>query len=158
MNIDPDQPDPRLPEKLLKALGDLHPPVPVPAHLDERILHHARLALSRQRRGRVLLRWGGGAAAAAAAILAVAIWVIPEQRLHHAKMASGTHRTVQDTSADLNGDGQVNVLDALFLASAVDRHQPLDASWDFNSDGVVDRRDADALRHSLVLIRRVGPQ
>ena len=79
------------------------------------------------------------AAAAAALLIAVAPWRI-EQPAHPAEITD---------VRDLNGDGSIDVLDALVLARAVERGTA-SASWDLNRDTHIDRRDAEMIALAAV--------
>jgi len=59
--------------------------------------------------------------------------------------------------ADLNRDGQVDILDALALARQIERGARLDRDLDLNGDGQIDRRDADALAMRAVRIENGRP-
>src|SRR5947209_10524199 len=75
MAHDPTQLDDSLPAGLVKDLGAVFPPVRVPPGVDAAILANVGRQSARNRRTRVLLRWGGGAAAAAAVLLvSVHLW------------------------------------------------------------------------------------
>lgn len=99
-------------------------------------VHFARVRRNRR------LRWGSVAAAAAS--LAMGVFVIApwgESRSGRSRMAT---EVATEVVGDLNGDGTVNMLDALMLATRVDAGEAM-AAWDFNHDNMVDRRDADVL-------------
>jgi hypothetical protein len=55
-------------------------------------------------------------------------------------------------TADIDGNGNVDMVDALRLARAVKRGGALDAGWDVNGDGRVDRHDTDAVAMRAVAI------
>lgn len=59
--------------------------------------------------------------------------------------------------ADLNRDGQVDILDALALAQQIERGARIDRDLDLNGDGQIDRRDADALAMRAVRIENGSP-
>ena len=114
----------------------------VPPAIDQRILNHARARIIGRRRP-LLLRW----AAAAAAVVAVVVWVGTVSTPPNAHVASAL-------PADIDGNGQVNILDALVLARQVDSHRS-DAR-DVNRDGAADRRDVDAVAMLAVNLQRGG--
>lgn len=109
----------------------------VPPELDARILAAAETAAAARRRRsrRVLLGLGGAVAAAAAVIVALLVGRGP---LVYAR-------------GDVNGDGQVDILDAHRLARGVEAGatQP---SWDVDGDGRVDRADVDAATRAAVTL------
>jgi len=53
---------------------------------------------------------------------------------------------------DMNGDGVVDIVDALVLEKAVARH----AGRDVNGDGVADQKDVDRIAMSAVNLRKGG--
>jgi hypothetical protein len=63
---------------------------------------------------------------------------------------------VSSVPADIDGDGKVNILDALVLARRVDAQEP--GARDVNKDGAVDRDDVDAVAMLAVSLQRGGAQ
>jgi hypothetical protein len=60
--------------------------------------------------------------------------------------------------ADINGDGKVDIVDALALARIVKRQQQaLDPAWDQNGDGRIDQADIDRIAQGAVALRRGQP-
>lgn len=95
--------------------------------------------LSRARR-RQRLRWASVAAAASlmlGAFIAVQPFGSPRSSMAHA------------LPGDLNADGTVDMLDALYLARSVDTGRT-NPAWDFNHDAKVDRLDADTIARAAV--------
>ena len=144
--------DPALPDSLAADLSRLYarPDVRVPAELDRLITSSARAQLAGHGRLRLLLRVGGPAAAAA-----IVLAVLVPATLRHGR---GGPRQVAQASTmpgDVNGDGVVDVRDALALARVIESHQqpPLGAH-DVNGDHVVDRRDVDAIAQMAVRLDR----
>jgi hypothetical protein len=134
--------DPELPTDLAAALRGVFDAAPaVPAAVDEAILREARAGFSRRRRFSLAVRWVGSAAAAAAAVAIVAVV------LHRGR--PGTHVAVNVPPAvagDVDRNGRVDMLDAFLLARQVDAIATESAMGeDVNGDGVVDRRDVDAV-------------
>ena len=120
--------------------------------MDEAIL--AVAAESRQRvldRKRFNRRWRWSAAAAAALLLVTlnGFWK-PWQ-----SPASPSVRSTQDAvpSADIDGDGSVDIVDALVLARHLDGQQPLKSSWDINRDGRIDQGDVDEVARLVVSVK-----
>ena len=118
--------------------------VKVPAEIDRAILNRARAHLARRGRFSLLLRVGG----AAAAVLVIAASLLPWLNLRNRAVA---------LRGDLNGDGVVDIRDALLLARDIDSKQTK-ASDDVNGDKVVDRRDVDAVAMMAVRIDKGAVQ
>jgi hypothetical protein len=68
-----------------------------------------------------------------------------------------SNRHSQVVRHDFNGDGNVDVLDALALARKVEAGGQLSVKWDLNSDGTVNGQDADAILTEVVLLARARP-
>jgi hypothetical protein len=138
--------DPQLPASLRVAIRELHPAVPTPPELDDRILGTARLTYhARQRRS----GWVRGIAAGLAAAAAIAIAVRVFSPAAHSPPAAGQRPQLAQV-ADINHDGRVDILDAYTLARHLARHDALDHAWDINGDGVVDQKDVDLIAHLAV--------
>jgi Dockerin type I domain len=138
--------DLELPADLRRAIGDLHSaPVEVPVHLDRMILSAARVCLDRRKRAIRVLRWGT-AIAAAVVLLAIARFDI----VH--KPAASPIAMV----GDANGDGHVDILDALIVARGMAQHEKLPAAWDVNGDGVVDQKDVDLIAQMAVNVSKAA--
>jgi hypothetical protein len=153
MPISDDQPD-STPEPLPQLTEDLaalydHTPG-VAAEVDAAIMAAARAAFGRQRRFRLLLRWGGGVAAAAALVL---LAVRIAGTFHPTGGPLQEHPTVAFAREDILHHGRVDILDAFYLARQIQRHAKPQAAWDINQDGVVDQKDVDAIAAAAV---RVG--
>lgn len=139
MTTDPSAPlpdDPRIPPMLGSELTRL---AGTPAGLDRFNAAAAATAhLSRARR-RQRLRWASVAAASLmlGAFIAIQPFGSPRPSMAHA------------LPGDLNADGKVDMLDALFLARSVDTGRT-NPSWDFNHDAKVDRLDADTIARAAV--------
>src|SRR5688500_13110133 len=106
--------DPRASGALSRDLAALFDPeaLHVPPAVNQRILNHARAGIIGRARRRPLLRWAGAAAAAAAVVVIVVrsnLTTPPSPTLHAASVP-----------ADVDGNGQVDVLDALVLARRVE--------------------------------------
>jgi hypothetical protein len=143
----PEQPvsssEPALPAELGSALQALcEAPIQVPPAVDEAILRDARSGFSRRRRFRLAVRWAGATVAAAAAVVVVAF------NLHRGRPGATNVATSQQTfvAGDVDQNGHVDILDAFVLARKVDaRPAVVTPSDDVNADGVLDRRDVDAV-------------
>lgn len=134
-----------IPDRFVKALRDAytHHTKVTPA-ADNAVLSMAHAEFSRRRRMRLVARWGTGLAAAVAAMIVIAI------SIHHP--------TPQKSLAkgDVNGDGTVNIVDALSLAKHLANHDAIEKRWDLNGDGVVDQKDIDALAMKAVSLKGTG--
>ena len=132
------------------------PDLAVPPSVDAAVMARARGHLGRRRWRGPALRWAAAAVAAAAA--AVFVLVIPTLTSHEAPMASRPAPMVAKAAPglrdDINGDGRLDVLDAFALARSIENKQKLAAAWDLNRDGVVDRKDADAVAMAAVSLKR----
>lgn len=62
--------------------------------------------------------------------------------------------TAPALAADLDGDGEVNVLDAFALARSLESGGRMLIAWDVNQDGVVDEGDVRAIAAQAVRIAR----
>jgi hypothetical protein len=134
--------------KDLQAL--LSPKAAVPSEIDRRIGSLARYYFARRR----VWRWVRYPAAAAAAVAAVwvcaAIWDRP------GVLDSARLMTAQLSIQDIDGNGVVDIRDALCLARKVDSHVELERRWDINHDGIINRADADSVAMVAVNLSRQG--
>jgi hypothetical protein len=120
--------------KNLRAL--LEPKAGIPAEIDRRIIHSARRSIVRRR----VWKWIRYPAAAAAAVwICAAIWDRPGI-LDSARLA-----TARLSVEDIDGNGVVDIRDALCLARKVDSRAELERRWDINQDGIINRADADSV-------------
>ncbi len=90
-----------------------------------------------------------GLASAAAASIALILWLNP---LHHPAPSTPVATTIPTpvATADLNGDGQVDILDALLLAKRLQAASLTDLRLDINHDGIIDDRDVQSLAQTAV--------
>jgi hypothetical protein len=144
--------------------------VDVPAEVDDAMRARMHLPLARLRRRRLL--WLA-VPAAAAATLAVALYFgsatdrstagrapdarAPQVSLHvppadsaplQPAIDAGRHTRVED----VNGDGRVDIRDALVLARKLRAGGPLEGGWDLSGDGVVDRTDVERIAWLVVSV------
>lgn len=114
--------------------------VAVPPQVDEGILARAQRRFARRRMVARGLRWGvAGVAAAAVLLVAVTIW--PGLR----SVAAGRE--------DIDGNGQVDILDAFTLARNIEAPDGVKKEWDLNGDGVVNRIDVDTVALAAVSLK-----
>jgi hypothetical protein len=137
--------------RAIADLGDvavaLRSAVPtIPDELNDRILWIARKEAAGIRRRR---RWGAvaswrGAAVAAGALLALGVLraVVPLERARTAP------------TADVDGNGVVDIRDAFLIARAVRAGIEPPARLDVNGDHVVDGGDVDLVAHAAVSLAR----
>jgi hypothetical protein len=144
----PDADEFDLPADLARALRSAYThPVAIPTAVDQVILAAAREKFDRRRRMRLLVRWGSGAAAAIAATIALAV-------ILHRPPQSATAPAI--AKGDVNGDGRVNMVDAMLLAKHVRDHDAPQPTWDVNGDGAVDAKDADVIASAAVSLKQGG--
>jgi hypothetical protein len=138
-----------LPRALLEELRAMHARVEVPATVDSAVLREARAGFARRRRFRLAFR-GAAAVAAAAAVIAIALPLFrtreqpaPQQaRVTSSKMLSAAPEHARE---DADGDGKVDILDALVVAKLIDARKNIDETYDVNGDGKVDQSDVDRI-------------
>lgn len=139
-----------MPEALRRELRDVYGDPPgVPASHDEAILGHARQHFARRRRLRLVTRWAGAGAVAAGILVAIwlpTLWPPRAQRLDRLAQAPPPATAPQVR--------QVTILDAFAIARALESGAAVKAEWDSNRDGVVDRRDVDAVAAVAVRLDR----
>lgn len=121
---------------LKRLLGS---PSPIPSAFDAQIMAHYRRAQTRWFH-QPWVRY----AAAAMILLTVALAVIQD------RSASVPQGVVAAGPMDIDQDGSVNILDALRLAQQLPIAPDVEAQWDFNSDGKIDRRDVDLVAYRAV--------
>jgi hypothetical protein len=120
------------------------PPVEIPPGVDRSVLSRARKALMERRRPRVFFfRPWARAAAALLVAAALGIWISTWDRV---PFFSGRD------PGDIDRSGGVDIVDAYILARRIRGGEPLDAAWDVNGDGRVDREDVDEIARQSVSI------
>jgi hypothetical protein len=139
------------PPRLLSALQQLSKPrIFIPPTLDEAILRDANRHLVRKRdpkfRWPIMLRW-----AAAAAALIVMLAVFPQ-----ATRKPALQPLMGFSRADVNQDGQMDILDAFTLARQLRDGIVPNGDLDINEDGMVDENDVAALAARAVNLEKGG--
>lgn len=157
------EPDEKPPQSELKqALSDLYRSQgTIPDEVHARIRREAEAALLAQEpvpsseRARILprLAWAGSLAA----LFLLIVWLrtdspTPHEDADHAsKLSLGSEEAI----GDVDGDQQVNMIDAMLLARRVRDDQASDLRWDLNGDGRVDAGDVKRLAARAV---RLNPR
>ena len=95
----------------------------------------------------MVLRWALPPAAAAAVILwfVVSPFITPDVGRRSMEVAA---------AQDIDGNGRVNILDALALARNIESNQTTGRPWDFNGDGEINRKDVDTVARSAVRLNK----
>lgn len=149
----------------LKALFE--PAGAVPPQVDEAILGRARRHFARPRRLIIRLRWAAGIAAAAAVVaVGVVLYNAGVPTVYQpAESQLNGHVTAQRISpempaalpdagaggrADVDRNGRVDILDAFRLARHIESRGRIEAKWDLNGDGRIDRADVDLVAFAAV--------
>jgi len=141
--------EPQISPRLRQDLQALFkPPGAVPQQVDKAIVDRARHRLTRPRRLIIPLRWA--AATAAAAVIAIsAILYQGRAPLNH-QSSIINYQSGRPGPADIDGNGRVDILDAFRLARHIESRGPADMKWDLNGDGLLDRKDVDAVAFAAV--------
>ncbi len=129
----------------------------IPPATDEAILTHTQRRSIGRRRKHLLLRWAVPPAAAAAVIMWVVFnpFVTPDLDDSPRFESSGTLATRQLADhRDIDGNGRVDILDALALARSIKDNRATEQMWDFNGDGLIDRKDVDTVAQSAVRLNK----
>jgi len=152
MPQDPAQLD-DLPDPLAEDMRQLYRAdiQPSPA-VDQAILNRARAHIAGRKRTLLLLRVAG----AAAAVVLVTAALLPS--LHSARRSARSPVARQVQASDINADGAVDIRDALALQRAIDAGRAAATHGDITGDGVIDKRDVDAIAMSAVRLDRGMPR
>ena len=160
-DLQPDIPtdsDLQAPPAFVRDLRALQaPPSAIPPTTDEAILARARRQMAGRRRSRLLVRWAVPPAAAAAVIM----WVVfnplvtpdAEDTPYFEAGDTVARRQIAD-HRDIDGNGRVDILDALALARSIKDNRVAEQPWDFNGDGLIDRKDVDTVARSAVKLNK----
>ena len=139
------EPEPRDAERLKEEMKALFEPPGGPPHGEGlQILMLAERRRLRKLRRRVLARMAGLAAAGIVCGIGLSMLI---GRL---KAREQPVLPAHGVTMDINGDGRVDILDALALAQKVEAGAPYRAEWDLNGNGVLDRGDAVVLASTVV--------
>ncbi len=139
----------------------------VPPQVDKAILRQAHRHFARPRRLVIRLRWAAGVAAAAAVIaIGVVLYNAGVPTVHQpVESQLNGHVTAQRISpempatlpavaaggrADVDRNGRVDILDAYRLARHIESRDRIEARWDLNGDGRIDRADVDLVAFAAV--------
>jgi len=128
----------------------------VPGEVDRAVIDRARRRLVR--RGRRLSwprwarRWRVAGAAAAVIIFAVLLQtnLSPVSDTADRSAAPVSKAGTAAVPGDIDLNGRVDILDAFKLARHVESAGAVEAKWDFNADGLVNRKDVDAVASAAV--------
>ncbi len=144
------EPDLRVSERFSEDLGRLFAPDrPIPSDIDRAVAEAARRHFARPERRLRWLRWAVPATAAAAIAVTCLWWIYPEA----APLVAPSPQLSQ-AATDIDGNGRVDILDAFALARHIEASQPTESVWDFNSDGLIDRRDVDTVALAAVRLNK----
>lgn len=149
----PNEFEPQAPSELIDHLHMLYATeTPVPPAVDEAVLAHARRQIIARRPKRIL-RWAVPPAAAAAVLMWVVFNPFATPDVEVSPLAERGRRQVADRR-DIDGNGRVDILDALALARSIKDNRVTDQPWDFNGDGAINRQDVDAVAQSAVRLNK----
>lgn len=152
-NRDNDSADSPAPPLLIAALRQTHSAhVFVPRTRDEAVLRAARahLAPAKPQGSNPITRWLRWPTVATACLLLCAV----AYRL--TRTPSSPNPATTYVREDLNRDGRVDILDAFQLAREVQASARSTRAPDLNSDGIVDRRDAEIIAAQAVKLEKGG--
>lgn len=142
----PNNPDPLdIPPALARDLRALDPLPSSWPSFDALTTADLHFTAARRGRRRLILR-GASLAAAAGLALAVILWPTLKSSRHAPTPATITATRIP---GDLNGDGLVDMVDALILANSIQSGSPR-PDGDFTGDGRIDRADVDRLAQGAV--------
>lgn len=125
----------------------------VPGEVDRAVLDRARRRLTRRGRWLWWPRWAAVAGAAAAVILFAVVLktgVSPVSDTENRSAAPLSKAAVASLSGDIDLNGRVDILDAFKLARHVESGGAVEAEWDLNADGSVNRKDVDVVAFAAV--------
>jgi len=166
-NARPDSPEDQLPQEVVAELKQRNgPKIAVPDALDKAVLSDAARHLSGISRPTTIKtggrRWTWVAASMgtlAAAVLLFAVYprmqneVPPGNGAYFAEAADSVQAgDIVAVTDDVDGNGQVNILDAFALARTIRAGRPLRSEWDRNGDGLTNQSDVDLIAFNAVML------
>lgn len=142
--------DLRISSKLSADLNALfEPKAGIPSEVDRAVMDRAHKHLVPLQSGkgkRLRIHWGWRIAAAAAVIiLAFSLDLTKQPEPTTERLALSKIQAV-----DIDRNGRVDILDAFKLAKHIESAGRIEAGWDFNGDGLVDRHDVDMVAFAAV--------
>lgn len=124
----------------------------VPGEVDRAVLDRARQKLTRRPRRLSWPRWAAAGAAAAVIFLAVLLQTdfspMPERTSK--SVAPLLEAAAASLPRDIDLNGRVDILDAFKLARHVESAKAVETKWDFNGDGLVNRKDVENIAFAAV--------
>jgi len=125
----------------------LEPPKPVPQSVDKKIIEMAQKKFIRKHPYK-FLRWLAPVAAAAAIILAVFLNA-PQQLSRESALSQKVF-----IKEDIDHSGRVDILDAMKLDMQIKNAAAANLDFDFNKDGLVNKKDVDIIAYAAVRINK----
>gem|GEM_PF-2456559 len=142
----------RVDDSFARDLKKLYgPQSDLPARVDMAVVDMARRKLPRRKAA----WWTWTGAAAAAAILLLVMLNLDHRRPAEPipSDVSFARLAAPQTSEDIDASGRIDMLDALKLAKMLEAGRA-GARFDFNRDGVVDKRDIDTVAMAAVRLEK----
>lgn len=140
----------------------LEPPNLVPQSIDKKIITLAHKKFGRNRQYK-LLRWLAPLAAAAAIIIAISLYTpqqLPKKAVvadkEFARQTPSAQLMVKSTEIlkeDIDQSGTFDILDAMKLDMKI-KNAAAGLEYDFNRDGVVDKKDVDIIAFNAVRLNK----
>lgn len=154
-NYDEQQDDPGLPPQLVSDLRARFGRSPTSKRVDEAVHAAAAHRLGRPST-RTWLPIAGSIAAVLVAAIGLAMWLSPAatQTPPSAPPPRPLASAQFAPPEDIDGDGRIDIRDALVIARALAAGEPGSPRWDVTSDGLIDTRDIDAVAMAAVSLTR----
>ncbi len=151
------------PQRLMDDLQELYsPPESIRFETDRAVIDQARRHFTKQRfdsrkQTSKLFRWVAVAASAAAAVILVTFMINPARELSKISINPDQMEAMAvSINQDIDQNGRVDILDALYLARRIETAGELIPQWDFNGDGDIDRTDVDTVAQAAVRLGKDG--